>query len=82
MRRLASCQRPKMAAPDAVLSGLLTTTGLGAVYVNLHSKQPYYHAHYLLAECFLCKPWPSNMLWEVFWMPKTKSVTIEHMGDY
>lgn len=42
-----------MAAHDAVLSSLLTTAGLDAVYVNLDSKQPYNHAHTPVAECLL-----------------------------
>ena len=46
-------QRPKMAAPDAVLSSLLTTAGLGTESVNLHGKEPYHHAHSPLAKCFL-----------------------------
>lgn len=41
-----------MAALDAVLSSLLTITGLGTMYVNLHGQRPCYHADNPLAEPF------------------------------
>ena len=45
-------RRPKGATSIAVLSSLLTTTGLSTLYVNLHSQWPYYHAHNPLAHLF------------------------------
>jgi len=41
-----------MAALDAVITSLLTITGLGIMYVNLYGRLPYYHTHHPLAESF------------------------------